>query len=161
ETTRVAAQTVQAARPGTTLITAETQRLAEGFIEVAPAAPPNVYELNASSVVRSRLKGAIARSLSEFVGRDAETEQIGTAMDRARNGHGQVLALVGEPGVGKSRLVFEFTRSHRAKEWLVLEAAALSYGKATSYLPVIELLKGYFNITERETHREILEKVTG
>jgi predicted ATPase len=63
--------------------------------------------------------------------------------------------------VGKSRLVFEFTRSRRAQECLVLAATALSYGKGTSYLPVIDLLKGYFNITERETEREIREKVTG
>jgi len=161
ETTRVAARTVQAARPGTTLLTAETQRLAEGFIEVAPAALAGASELSGLSVVRSRLRAAITRSLSQFVGRDAETEQIGMAMDRARNGRGQVLALVGEPGVGKSRLVFEFTRSHRAQGWLVLEASALSYGKATSYLPVIELLKGYFKITQRETHREIRGKVTG
>jgi class 3 adenylate cyclase/tetratricopeptide (TPR) repeat protein/MoxR-like ATPase len=161
ETTRVAARTVQAARPGTTLITGETLRLAEGFIEVAPAAPPNVYELRAASVVPSRLSAAITRSLSQFVGRDAEITQIGLAMDRARSGRGQVVALVGEPGVGKSRLVYEFIHSHRTQDWLVLEAGALSYGKATSYLPVIELLKGYFNISERETHREIQEQVVG
>jgi DNA-binding NtrC family response regulator/class 3 adenylate cyclase len=161
ETTHEAARTQQAARPGTTLITAETLRLAEAFIEVAPAPLAGAYELRAPSVVRSRLRAAIARSLSQFVGRDAETEQIGTAMDRARSGRGQVVALVGEPGVGKSRLVYEFTRSHRAQQWLVLEASALSYGKATSYLPVIDLLKAYFKITERETHREIREKVTG
>jgi DNA-binding NtrC family response regulator len=154
ETTRVAARTVQAARAGSSLITADTLRLAEGFIEVAPAAPANVYELKAASGVRSRLKGPVTRSLSQFVGRDADITQIGIAMDRARSGRGQVVALVGEPGVGKSRLVYEFTHSHRTQDWLVLEAGALSYGKATSYLPVIELLKGYFKITERETHRE-------
>jgi DNA-binding NtrC family response regulator/tetratricopeptide (TPR) repeat protein len=161
ETTRVAARTVQAARPGRSLITAETLRLAEGFIEVAPAALADVYELSAPSVVRSRLSAAIARNLSQFVGRDAETERIGTAMDRARSGRGQVVALVGEPGVGKSRLIYEFTHSHRTQDWLVLEAGALSYGKATSYLPIIELLKGYFKVTERDTHREIRENVTG
>src|SRR5215831_13900096 len=82
ETTRVAARTVQAARPGTSLITAETLRLAEGFIEVAPAAPADVYELSAPSVVRSRLSAVITRSLTQFVGRDAEITQIGIAMDR-------------------------------------------------------------------------------
>src|SRR5205807_905390 len=66
-----------------------------------------------------------------------------------------------EPGVGKSRLVYEFTHSHRTQDWLVLEAGSVSYGKATSYLPVIDLLKAYFKIHERETHREIREKVTG
>ena len=76
-------------------------------------------------------------------------------------GHGQVVALVGEPGVGKSRLVYEFTHSHRTQDWLVLEAGSVSYGKATSYLPVIDLLKAYFKVQDRETHREIREKVTG
>jgi predicted ATPase len=112
-------------------------------------------------VMRSRFRAAIRRSLSPFVGRDAEITQIGTALDRARSGRGQVVALVGEPGVGKSRLVYEFTHSDRAQDWLVLEAAAVSYGKATSYLPVIGLLKAYFKITERDTHAEIREKVTG
>ena len=63
--------------------------------------------------------------------------------------------------MGKSRLVYEFTHSHRTQDWLVLEAGSLSYGKATSYLPVIDLLRAYFKIHERETHREIREKVTG
>ena len=68
---------------------------------------------------------------------------------------------MGEPGVGKSRLTFEFTHSHRVEGWLVLEAGAVSYGKATSYLPVIDLLKSYFQIGDRDDAREIREKVTG
>ena len=68
---------------------------------------------------------------------------------------------MGEPGVGKSRLVYEFTHSHRTQDWLILEAGSVSYGKATSYLPVIDLLKAYFKVRDRETHREIREKVTG
>ena len=70
-------------------------------------------------------------------------------------------AIVGEAGVGKSRLVYEFTHSHRLHGWLVLESASVSYGKATSYLPVIDLLKGYFKIQDRDDLREIREKVTG
>ena len=65
-------------------------------------------------------------------------------------GHGQVAAIVGEAGVGKSRLVYEFTHSHRLHGWLVLESASVSYGKATSYLPVIDLLRGYFKIQDRD-----------
>ena len=68
---------------------------------------------------------------------------------------------MGEPGVGKSRLTFELTHSHRVEGWLVLQAGAVSYGKATSYLPVIDLLKSYFRIGDRDTRREIREKVTG
>jgi tetratricopeptide (TPR) repeat protein len=83
------------------------------------------------------------------------------ALEQARQGRGQIAAVVGEPGVGKSRLVFELTHSHRVEGWLVLEAGSVSYGKATSYLPVIDLLKGYFRVGDRDTHRDIREKVTG
>jgi hypothetical protein len=60
---------------------------------------------------------------------------------------------VGEPGVGKSHFVYEITHSHRVQDWLILEAGSVSYRKATSYLPVIELRKGYFKVHDRETHR--------
>src|SRR5436189_276662 len=78
----------------------------------------------------------------------------------AGNAHGQIAAVVGEPGVGKSRLLYEFTHSHRLQGWLVLEAASVSYGKATSYLPVIDLLKRYFKIQDRDDLHEVREKVT-
>ena len=88
-------------------------------------------------------------------------EQLRRAQQLAAAGHGQVAAIVGEAGVGKSRLVYEFTHSHRLQGWLILESASVSYGKATSYLPVIDLLKGYFKIQDRDDLREIREKVTG
>jgi tetratricopeptide (TPR) repeat protein len=72
-----------------------------------------------------------------------------------------VAAVVGEAGVGKSRLVYELTHSHRLQGWLILESASVSYGKATSYWPVIDLLKNYFKIQDRDDRREIREKVTG
>ena len=72
-----------------------------------------------------------------------------------------MVALVGEPGVGKSRLVWEVTHSHRVHGWLVLQAGSVSYGKATSYLPVIDLLKGYFAIEDRDGPRAVREKLTG
>jgi predicted ATPase len=95
------------------------------------------------------------------VGRTAELEQLRDALDRASLGHGQVVAVVGEPGVGKSRLFWELTHSHRVHGWLILQSASVSYGKATAYLPVIELLRGYFEIDSRDDPRKIREKVTG
>ena len=68
---------------------------------------------------------------------------------------------MGEPGLGKSRLFFEFIHSHRTQGWLILESGSVYYGKATPYLPVIDLLKAYFKIQDRDDHREIREKVTG
>jgi predicted ATPase len=110
---------------------------------------------------RTSLQAAARRGLTRFVGRDAELEQVRRAQQLAADGHGQVAAVVGEAGVGKSRLVYEFARSHRLQGWLVLESASVSYGKAMSYLPVIDLLKGYFKIQDRDDLREIREKVTG
>jgi class 3 adenylate cyclase/tetratricopeptide (TPR) repeat protein len=170
QTTHLAARMEQLADPGTILLTPDTLALAEGFVQVTSLGPMavkglpvpfEVYELTGVSAVRSRLQAAATRGLSRFVGRDAEIEQLHRALEQARQGRGQVAAVVGEPGVGKSRLVFELTHSHRVEGWLVLEAGSVSYGKATSYLPVLDLLKGYFKIGDRDTQRVIQEKVTG
>ena len=120
-----------------------------------------IYEVVGAGQVRSRMQASAARGLSPFVGRDAELDRLRQALERARAGHGQVVALVGEPGVGKSRLFWEFTHSHRTQGWLMGEAAAVSYGKLTPYLPVVELLRRYFQIDERDDARRIREKVTG
>jgi tetratricopeptide (TPR) repeat protein len=82
-------------------------------------------------------------------------------LERAGAGHGQVVALVGEAGVGKSRLVYEFVHAHQTPGWLVLESASMSYGKATPYVPVIDLLKRYSHVEERDDARTIRAKVTG
>jgi class 3 adenylate cyclase/tetratricopeptide (TPR) repeat protein len=170
QTTHLASRMEQMATPGTILLAPATLQLAEGYVQVTargPVAvkglpgPIEIFVLTGASAQRSRLHVAAARGLTRFIGRDAEIEQIRRALDLARAGRGQLVAIVGEPGVGKSRLVYEFTHSHRTQDWLVLEAGSVSYGKATSYLPVIDLLKAYFKVHERETHRESREKVTG
>jgi AAA ATPase-like protein len=112
------------------------------------------------SATRFRLHAAATRGLTRFVGRDTEMDQLRRALEQARQGRGQVVPVVGEPGVGKSRLVFDFTHSHRAQSWTVLTAGAVSYGTAISHLPVIELLKNYLEISDRDTQREMHEKVT-
>src|SRR3989454_733527 len=111
--------------------------------------------------VRSRLHASAARGLTHFVGRETELDQLRGAVERAGAGHGQVVAVVGEPGVGKSRLYWEFTHSHRTQNWLILESGSVSYGKSTAYLPVIDLLKLYFQVEGRDETRKIREKVTG
>jgi tetratricopeptide (TPR) repeat protein len=125
------------------------------------ADPIEVYEVTGAGPARTRLQAVARRGLTRFVGRDTDLEQLRRAQQLASTGHGQVAAIVGEAGVGKSRLVYEFTHSHRLQGWLILESTSVSYGKATSYLPVIELLKGYFKIQDRDDLREIREKVTG
>ena len=169
QTTHLAARMEQLADPGTTLLTAETLGLAEGFVQVTPLGPMavkglpgsvEVYELAGISTVGSRLQAAAARGLSPFVGRDSELEQLRRAVDHARHGRGQVVAIVGEPGVGKSRLTFELTHSHRVEGWLVLEAGASSHGKATSYFPLTTLLRSYFELGERDTYEDMRARIS-
>jgi class 3 adenylate cyclase/tetratricopeptide (TPR) repeat protein len=170
QTTHLAARMEQLADPGAIVITPDTLALVEGYVEVKSLGPVpvkgladavEVYEVTGAGPARTRLQAAARRGLTRFVGRDGELEQLRRAQQLAANGHGQVAAIVGEAGVGKSRLVYEFTHTHRLQGWLVLESASVSYGKATSYLPVIDLLKGYFKIQDRDDLREIREKVTG
>jgi class 3 adenylate cyclase/tetratricopeptide (TPR) repeat protein len=169
-TTHLAARMEQLASPGSILLTPSTLQLVEGYVAVNSlgpvpvrglAEPLEVYEVTGAGPARTRLQAALRRGLTRFVGREAELEALRRALEQAAGGHGQIVAVVGEAGVGKSRLLYEFTHSHRMQGWLVLESVSVSYGKATSYLPVIELLKGYFKIQDRDDLREVREKVTG
>jgi class 3 adenylate cyclase/tetratricopeptide (TPR) repeat protein len=170
QTTHLAARMEQMAMPGSILMSPATLQLAEGYVQVKPLGPVSVkgltepvevFEVTGVGAARSRLQAAAARGLTRFVGRDGETEQLRKALEQARSDYGQVVGVVGEPGLGKSRLFFEFLHSHRTQGWLILESGSVSYGKATPYLPVIDLLKAYFKIQDRDDQREIREKVTG
>jgi class 3 adenylate cyclase/tetratricopeptide (TPR) repeat protein len=170
QTTHLAARMEQLASPGSIVLASATLELAEGYVAVKPlgpvpvrgvADPVEVYEVTGTGPARTRLQTAARRGLTHFVGRDTELSQLRRAQQLASAGHGQLVAVVGEAGVGKSRLVYEFTHSHRMQGWLVLEGVGVSYGKAASYLPVIDLLKSYFKIQDRDGLREIREKVTG
>jgi predicted ATPase/class 3 adenylate cyclase len=170
QTTHLAARMEQMTMPGSVLMTADTLLLTEGFVQVKSLGavnvkglnePVEVYEVTGAGPVRSRLQAATARGLTRFVGRTTEFETLCQALEQAGAGRGQVVALVGEPGVGKSRLFWEFTHSRRTLDWLILESGSVSYGKATAYLPVIDLLKAYFTIEDRDDVRKIREKITG
>ena len=155
QTLHLARRMEQMATPGTVLLTADALQLAEGYVQVKPlgpvlvkgmSEPVEVYEVTAAGVARTRLQAAANRGLTRFVGRDQEIEQLRTALERASSAHGQVVAVVGEPGLGKSRLFFEFIHSHRTERWSIVESGSVSYGKATPYLPLNDLLKSYFKI---------------
>jgi class 3 adenylate cyclase/tetratricopeptide (TPR) repeat protein len=170
QTTHLAARMEQIADPGAIVITPDTLALAEGYVEVkslGPVAlkgvvtPMEVYELTGAGPARTRLQVGARRGLTRFIGREAEVLELHRARELALDGRGQVVAIIGEAGVGKSRLFHEFTRSHRFHGWRILETAAVSHGKTTSYLPVVDLLKSYFAIQDRDSVRDIREKVTG
>jgi class 3 adenylate cyclase/tetratricopeptide (TPR) repeat protein len=170
QTTHLAARMEQMATPGSILITADVQRLTEGYVQVTSlgpvavkglSAPVEVYELVGAGPVRSRLQAAAVGGLTRFVGRARELDDLDQALQSAGSGHGQVVAIIGEAGVGKSRLVYECLHSHGTQGWRVLEAASVSYGKATPYFPVIDLLKRYGHIEDHDDTRIIRAKVIG
>jgi predicted ATPase len=181
QTTHLAARMEQLATPGSIRLTAETLRLAEGLIQVTAlgpvpvrglADPVEVFELVGASTLRGRFQATAMRGLTRFVGRQMELEALQQALARAETGCGQIVAMVGEAGVGKSRLVYEFVHwrdcvgagrspSHRLTGWRVLESASVSYGKATPYFPVLDLLKRYVHVEESDDLRTIRAKVTG
>ena len=107
------------------------------------------------------LTGRSRTGLTRFVGRQHELEALHQALAQAATGHGQVAALVGEAGVGKSRLAYEFVHTHPTQGWLVLESASVSYGKATPYFPVLDLLRRYCHLEEQDDPRTVRAKVTG
>src|SRR3989454_881281 len=170
ETTVLAARMEQTATPGSIRLTAGTLGLVEGLVQVTALGPVpvrglvepvEVFELVGASAIRRRFQAEAARGLTPFVGRQQELEALHQALTRARTGHGQAVALVGEAGVGKSRLVHEFVHSHRTQGWRVLESASVSYGRATPYFPVIDLLKRYCHVDDGDDVRTIRAKVTG
>jgi class 3 adenylate cyclase/tetratricopeptide (TPR) repeat protein len=170
QTTHLAARMEQMAMPGSILMTSAVLGLTQGYVHVRGlgpvpvkglTAPVEVYELVGASGVQRRLQAAAQRGLTRFVGRDTELVALGQALERAEAGHGQVVAVVGEAGVGKSRLVYEFVHSHHTQGWRVLESASVSYGKATPYFPLIDLLKRYVHIEDADEPRTMRAKVTG
>jgi class 3 adenylate cyclase/tetratricopeptide (TPR) repeat protein len=170
QTTHLAARMEQMATPGSIRLTAATLRLVDGLVQVNGLGPLPVrgldepveaFELTGVTALRRRFQVTAARGLTRFVGRQAELDTLRQALQRAGAGHGQVVAIVGEAGVGKSRLVYEFVRSHHTQGWLVLESASASYGKATPYFPVIDLLKRYAQVEAHNDARTIRAKVTG
>jgi class 3 adenylate cyclase/tetratricopeptide (TPR) repeat protein len=170
QTTHLAARLEQMAKPGSVLTTGETLRLAAGFVQVNALGPASVkgladrvevFELIGAGSTRTRMQTFATRRLTRFVGRQAELETLRQALERAGTSHGEVVTVIGEPGVGKTRLVYEFTHSHHTHNWFVLESSSVSYGKATAYLPVRDLLKAYFQLDDRDDGRTIREKLTG
>ena len=170
QTTVLAARMEQMATPGSIRLTAGTLDLVEGLVRVQALGPVpvkglvepvEVFELVGASALRRRIQAAAARGLTRFVGRRHELDALHQALEQAAAGHGQVVALVGEAGVGKSRLAYEFVHAHPTQGWRVLESASVSYGKATPYFPVIDLLRRYCHVEEQDDPRTVRAKVTG
>jgi class 3 adenylate cyclase/tetratricopeptide (TPR) repeat protein len=170
QTTYLAAQMERLARPGSTLLTPETRRLTEGFVAVTPlgpvpikglAEPVDVYELTGPGPARYRLQAAAVHGLSRFVGRESELVRLREAFARTQAGEGQLVALVGEPGVGKSRVIREFAEGPWVEDAIVLEGRPLAYRQTPSWFPVVDALRRYFQVDRLDEARIIREKITG
>jgi class 3 adenylate cyclase/tetratricopeptide (TPR) repeat protein len=159
------------AEPGRAYLTESTAAQAAGFLELedlgefqikGASRPVRVHELVGVGQARSRLDLARERGFSRFVGRDPELELLSEALDRAEAGAGAVVGIVAEPGVGKSRLLRELAeRQHHRTGIEVFEAQAQSHGAAIPYMPILQMLRSFFEIGEREPDRTAREKVAG
>ena len=167
-TTHLAARMQELAGAGVIVLTSATLREVEGFVKVKDlggiqvkgiSRAVNAYELTGVTSARTRVQAGAARGLTPLVGRSTEIETFRKLVQQATNRRGQLLAMAGEPGVGKSRLVHEFARHQLPPGWLVLEGASVSYGKATPYFPLIEMLRRYFEIADGEGSESIQDRV--
>ncbi|MFS8977404.1 adenylate/guanylate cyclase domain-containing protein [Cupriavidus necator] len=168
-TIHIAARMETMAAPSSILVSESAHKLAQGYFEFKALGdaqvkgiptPLAVYEVLGLGALRTRLQVAAHRGLARFVGRAAELEALRLALDQSAAGHGQIVAVVGEAGVGKSRLFHEF-KARSQSDCLVLETFSVSHGKAFAYLPLIELLRNYFQITAQDDKRRCHEKVAG
>jgi class 3 adenylate cyclase/tetratricopeptide (TPR) repeat protein len=155
QTAHLAARLEQMAVPRSVLITVNTAQLVEGYVILKPLGPVSVkglvdpvsvYELTGTSAARTRLQAALGRGLTRFVGREKELKELDRGLAQAAIGHGQLISLVGEAGIGKSRLLYEFIHSHGAEDWLVIESGSAPHSKAPPGASVTDLLKSYFGI---------------
>jgi class 3 adenylate cyclase/ribosomal protein L40E len=165
----LAARLQTLAAPGTVVIGESVQKFVEGYFQLKAlgasrikgvSEPVEVYEVTGLGPLRTRLQRSAGRGMTKFVGREREMEALKHAAEQAKSGHGQIAAAMAEPGVGKSRLFFEFKATSQLG-WMVLETFSVSHGKASAYLPVVDLLRNYFDITVADDERKRREKVTG
>ena len=167
--TSLAARLQTLATLGSTVISGNMRSLVEGYFQLRGLGPTKIkgvsepvelFEVTGLGPLRTRLQRAAGRGLTKFVGREREIGALRHAAALAREGRGQIVAAVAEPGVGKSRLFYEF-KATSASGWMVLEALSISHGKASAYLPVIDLLRNYFDISVADDDRKRREKIAG
>jgi class 3 adenylate cyclase/tetratricopeptide (TPR) repeat protein len=158
------------AEPGKAYLTEHTAKLAEGYLELkdlgefevkGASRPIGVFELVGVGAANSRLDLARERGLSRFVGRAKEMDVLDAALEQAKDGRGAVVGVVAEPGVGKSRLCLEFAERCRTKGIEVYEAQAQAHGQAIPFMPVLQMLRGYFGIEDSDSERIAREKIAG
>jgi class 3 adenylate cyclase/tetratricopeptide (TPR) repeat protein len=160
----------QLAEPGKAYLTQHTASLVEGYLALTDlgevtikgaTAPLRVHELTGVGAARGRIDVQRRRGFSRFVGREQELATLESALELALAGQGQVIGVVGEAGVGKSRLCHEFAERHLAKGTPVYHLAGQAHARSVPLLPLLQLLRSYFGITERDSERTARERIAG
>jgi len=167
DTTHLAARLQQAANPGLILISETTYRMVSGYCETQSIGelslkgivePVHAREVISARIDRTRLEIAAERGLTPFVGREHEMRLLQECFEKAQGGQGQVVFIVGEPGIGKSRLLYEFRRwLGKTATWL--EGHAISFGQSIAYYPLIDLLKRNFGVEEGDPDPILIKKI--
>jgi len=167
-TTNLASRMETLANPGNILVSTSTHKLARDFFQFESigsisikgmTTPQEAYQLIKTGDVGTRIAASVAKGLSPFVGRKNSMSALMDGYEKARTGRGQVVGMVGEAGVGKSRLLLEFTKLLADGEFTYLEGRCLHYGGSMSYLPIRDILKSYFGIKDDDNESEISEKL--
>ncbi len=157
DTTNLAARMEQLARPGTILVSGPTRRLVKDFFQLKPLgkmkvkgkdSPQEIYELIRAEGAATRIEASVAKGLTKFVGRENSIKELMEAYEKAKNGTGQIAGIVGEAGVGKSRLVLEFKNQLQKDDYIWLQGQCVHFGSAVPYLPILNFLRSYFEIRE-------------
>jgi tetratricopeptide (TPR) repeat protein len=168
-TVNLASRVEWLAEPGTTYVTEDTFKLSEGFFRFESLGdkdikgkekPIRVYRVIAPSTRRTRFDVSAERGLTPFVGRERELELLLDGFERTKSGRGQAFSVMGEAGVGKSRLLYEFRKAVTNEDVTFLEGKCLSYSRGVAYHPVIDILKSNFHIRAEDRDSEIRQKVS-
>jgi adenylate cyclase len=169
-TVGLAARMEELASPDTAYLTRATASLVSGGFELADlgpfevkgvSEPVQVFRLLGMGKLQTRFEVSRQRGLTRFVGRDPDLQALEAALDQCRHGHGQVVGVVGEAGVGKSRLCFEFAERCRSQELRVLEGRCVAHGRNLPFLPILQVFRAYYGIAEVDDDRTVREKIAG
>jgi len=168
DTTNLASRMQEIADPGSVLVSNHTHKLTRDFFNFEPLGkvsvkgkedPQEVYKLLSPTELETRLGAAVAKGLTRFVGRRREMDALKETFDKARAGSGQVVGIVGEAGVGKSRLLLEMKKMLPLGEYTFLEGRCLHYGSSMPYLPILDILKSYCEIEEGDREYIVKKKM--
>ncbi|MFC1858855.1 adenylate/guanylate cyclase domain-containing protein [Thermodesulfobacteriota bacterium] len=168
DTTNLASRMQSTAKPGTIFLSEETHRLVKDFFELQSIGKIDIkgkeeqqeaFKLVKTGEVETRISAAVAKGLTRFVGRKNSIAALMSAYDLAKSGSGQVVGMVGEAGVGKSRLLLELRNQLPRDEFIYFEGRCLHYGGSMIYLPIVDIMKSYFDIKDGDREFVVRKKI--